>query len=102
MMLLGGLDRAEQRYGMGREGRPVIDSAKWTLDTTMDLAQTGRNKEPKPPRAKARGSLEKTYPRRHKINVDASFRDMEMQGATHVWLLWFTGQRRSLMVHPCC
>jgi ribonuclease HI len=46
----------------------------------MDLARTVSGKTPKPPRVKARWT--KPVQNFYKINVDASFREMEMQGAT--------------------
>jgi hypothetical protein len=64
----------------GDKGRPVFESVKWTLETTMDLARAGKRKVPKPPHVKT--CWKKPGQNVLKINVDASFREVEMHGST--------------------
>jgi ribonuclease HI len=64
----------------GEGGRSVTGSVQWALDTTYDLAQIGRKKEPKP--IKIAAVWKKPDSVTLKINVDASFNKENNSGAT--------------------
>jgi hypothetical protein len=62
----------------GNNGRSVSVSVKWTLDTTVDLARAGKRT---PRKARVLVKWKKPNPGVYKINVDASFRVNENNGA---------------------
>jgi ribonuclease HI len=71
-------ERNARKHGESR--RSVTESVRWVLETTIDLARTGKEKAKKSPKTKARwlppaaGFL--------KINTDASFMDDTLSGST--------------------
>lgn len=64
----------------GNGGCTVSASVRWVLDTTYDLAQMGKRKEPKP--VMQQPSWKKPEPGTIKINVDAAFQGDIRQGVT--------------------